>query len=120
MVAHTEIVGDIVKREPRDWRKDGHNYAIHIIQGGIIFYLLPWHMSLTFLALGYIIYQIVEYKRARDLRESEMKGWVRVGDWISRDIADWLVGGWVGMIGQSPLPGALWHLLISLPLNWPF
>jgi len=65
-------------------------------------------------------YQKTEYHRFQDVRnmhlsfeeqgkgEAETKRWI-VGDWVSRDIGDWLAGGYVGAVG-----GIAWQTMLAV------
>ena len=62
--------------------------------------------------------QTTEYQRFSDVRDmclrlrgeenEDAKSWI-VGDWISRDIGDWLIGGHIGA-----LIGIAWQVVLIL------
>ena len=81
-----------------------------MVCGGLGFVALP------ILAWYYLAYQTTEYRRFGDVRDmylrlrddeaEDVRKWI-VGDWISRDIGDWLIGGHVGA-----LIGIAWQILV--------
>ena len=109
---------DRFRRDPRDWGRFKWGYIAHAAQGfftcaGLGFAALP------VLAWYYVVYQRTEYRRFRDVRdlylqlegtERNVKDWV-VGDWISRDVGDWLYGGYAGAAA-----GIGWQLYVAVQL----
>ena len=87
-----------MKRGSWQWRKYWMHHSAHFLQG-IPFGTIPV-ISIILLWATYIIYQKVEYQRARDLRESEISGWEIIQDWISRDVMVMMAGMWVGFFLQ--------------------
>ena len=81
-----------MRREPRNWRKYWHSYTAHVAQGLVVGWSLPTTVALVLAFVGYLVYQVVEYGRCRDI------GRVKCGDWPSRDIADFMLGLWIGWL----------------------
>lgn len=103
-------------RDPRDWGRHRWDYAFHLGQGLLVCAGLGF-AALPILAWYYVVYQRTEYQRFSEVRDmylrfreegdpDEARRWIG-GDWISRDVGDWLIGGFVGaLIGiawQVPL-----------------
>ena len=84
-----------MRREPRNWRKYWHSYLAHVAQGLVVGFALPTTVALVLAFVGYLVYQVVEYGRFRD-----MDSGVKCSDWPSRDIADFMLGLWVGLLLQ--------------------
>ena len=82
-----------MEREPRDWRKYWHSYLAHGAQGLVVGWSLPMTLALVLAFVGYLVYQVVEYGRCRDSGRG-----VTCGDWPSRDIADFMLGLWIGWL----------------------
>ena len=82
-----------MRREPRNWRKYWHSYLAHGAQGLGVGFALPTTVALVLAFVGYLVYQVVEYGRFRD-----MDSGVKCSDWPSRDIADCMLGLWVGLL----------------------
>ena len=82
-----------MRREPRNWRKYWHSYLAHVAQGLVVGFALPTTVALVLAFVGYLVYQVVEYGRFRD-----MDSGVKCSDWPSRDIADCMLGLWVGWL----------------------
>ena len=108
---------DRFRRDPRDWDRFKWGYIAHFAQGLLVCAGLGF-LALPVLAWFYLEYQKTEYRRFRDVRDiylrfaeqgkdgDDTKNWI-VGDWISRDIGDWLYGGYVGA-----LAGIAWQLAL--------
>ena len=80
-------------REPRSWRRYWHSYLAHGAQGLVVGLALPTTVALVLAFVGYLVYQVVEYGRCRDIGRGGT-----CGDWPSRDIADFMLGLWVGWL----------------------
>ena len=92
-------------REPRNWRKYWHSYLGHAAQGLICGVLGTPVGAALIIAYCYAQYQRLEYQRFRDRRDTQ---WYNAGpgqrdakplvdDWPSRDVADFMVGAWMGL-----------------------
>lgn len=103
-----------MKRDPRNWKKDGHNYLIHAATGGICIAYLPLWAGAVLLLIGICLYQLIEYARAKDIRESDLNGWPKILDWISRDWSDIVTGGFIVLIVKTGIAVHLygWGYLI--------
>ena len=111
-----------MKRDPRNWDKYWLGYSSHIAQGLLTCYLVPAPYNLILLAAFFIIYQVTEYQRCKDMRWAYKNAWPKLGDWISRDLMDWIYGGWPGVVLQSlatELEVGVW-MGIRLLLSWAF
>lgn len=105
------------RRDPRDWGRFWVGYTAHFAQGLLVCAGLGF-AALPILAWYYLSYQTTEYQRFSDVRDMYLrlrgeeneaaKSWI-VGDWISRDIGDWLIGGHVGA-----LIGIAWQVVLIL------
>ena len=73
------------------------SYAAHVAQGMIVAILLPPPVMALVLALYYLRYQEVESVRFQQVQSRRDANLSVVDDWPSRDIADWMIGGWVGL-----------------------
>ena len=118
MTANTRhLPDDRFRRDPRDWSRFKWGYIAHFAQGLLVCAGLGF-VALPVLAWFYLEYQTTEYHRFRDVRDmylkfdelgksdEEAKSWI-VGDWISRDIGDWLYGGYAGA-----LAGIAWQVSV--------
>ena len=105
------------RRDPRDWGRFRWGYIAHVFQGLLVCAGLGF-VALPILAWFYLEYQKTEYRRFSDVRDmylkfdelgrpgDEARSWI-VGDWISRDIGDWLYGGYLGAV-----IGIAWQLAV--------
>ena len=119
MAEHGHETDERFRRDPRDWRRFWAGYIGHFAQGLLVCGGLGF-ASLPILAWYYLSYQTTEYQRFRDVRDmylrlrgeetEDARKWI-VGDWISRDIGDWLIGGHVGAA-----IGIAWQVLLALEL----
>ena len=82
-----------MRREPRNWGRYWHSYLAHGAQGLVVGFALPTTVALVLAFVGYLVYQVVEYGRFRDMGSG-----VKCSDWPSRDIADFMLGLWVGLL----------------------
>lgn len=82
-----------MEREPRNWRKYWHSYTAHVAQGLVVGFALPTTLASVLAFVGYLVYQVVEYGRCRDIGRG-----VQCSDWPSRDIADFMLGLWIGWL----------------------
>ena len=83
-------------RSPRKWQYLWA-YIGHAAQGLAVGILVPPPFMAVLLAMFYLRYQQVEYNRFDKAATRERMGIPPVDDWPSRDIADWMVGGWLGL-----------------------
>ena len=56
-----------MEREPRNWRKYWHSYTAHVAQGLVVGFALPTTLASVLAFVGYLVYQVVEYGRCRDI-----------------------------------------------------
>ena len=103
-------------RNPKYWPA----YFGHAVQGFVCGAIVPPPISFVLLVIGYWLYQVVEYRRFADRRDAEQWAWEKehayieamgkpidmrewvVDDWPSRDIADHMIGMWVGAVVGLP------------------
>ena len=86
-------------RAPREWGKYWFGYVSHFLQGLVVGFLIPHPWGIVGAAFFYVAYQVVEWLRFRDI----LLG-VNSTDWPSRDIGDFLIGLWIGLILRWSLP----------------
>ena len=91
------------KRAPREW-KWAPSYVGHVVQLLVVGLVMPLPLLGSFIALFYIKYQETEYRRAQDLQEAIKADREPLQEWLSRDIADGLVGLWIAFMFR----GFLW------------
>ena len=87
------------ERSPRVW-KYAPSYLGHFLQGLLVALIVPFPVMGIVLAWYYMRYQENEHRRAKDLQNSIMADLPVLGEWISRDIMDWMAGGWTGTLVQ--------------------
>ena len=98
------------KRSPREW-KYAPSYLGHYLQGLIVALMVPFPVMGIILAWYYMRYQENEHRRAKEVQTSVMAGLPVLGEWISRDIMDWMSGGWTGTLIQM---GVIVYLVLRL------
>ena len=101
-------------REPRNWGKYWHSYLAHVAQGLLVGFAIPTVVALVLAFVGYLTYQVVEYRRFRDIGRE-----VKCSDWPSRDIADFMLGLWAGLLLQIAIGGFLGYTLPWLTWMMP-
>ena len=92
---------------PRASRKREYfwSYLGHVAQGFILCLLTTPLLGAFIIAQGYYQYQRIEYQRFKDARDTrwynegpgQRDAKPEVDDWPSRDIADFMIGGWCAM-----------------------
>ena len=87
-------------RQPRNWKKHWKSYAGHLVQGVVVGWLLPDYHAAWGVLLCYLLYQVVEWLRFRDVVQG-----IDLSDWPSRDIADFLAGVWIGVVAGALYSG---------------
>ena len=73
------------------------SYIGHVVQGFFAAVVLGWLTPIALVAC-YIAYQALEFSRAIALRRAKANNWAVLDEWPSRDIADFLLGLWGGMV----------------------
>ena len=90
------------------------SYAGHVLQGVVLGVVLGFLMAVALVVL-YLAYQRIEYSRFKDRVATETAGRRLLDDWPSRDIADFMLGGWIGMwLGLSWQGYLLFYLITSM------
>ena len=102
--------GSEFRRAPRQ-RKWLWSYVGHGVQGLLCGLVSPLPLLGIILAWYYLQYQVNEYRRAKDYQIAIRANQQPLQEWLSRDIADWMVGGWIAFGVQ---------VLIVLWLVWTY
>ena len=83
-----------MEREPRNWRKYWHSYTAHVAQGLVVGFALP-----TTVALVLSVRVAISSTRSLSMDGADDIGrGVQCSDWPSRDIADFMLGLWIGWL----------------------
>ena len=87
------------------------SYIGHAAQGLVCALILGWLAPLVIVSC-YLAYQRLEFLRAQCLRDAKLSGIPILDEWPSRDVADFMIGLWIGLpIGVAWQMIMLWHFI---------
>ena len=89
-----------LKRKPRNWKANGFAYVGHAAQGLVCGLFMPFFWA----PYLYAQYQRAEYESYYNRNKD---GDFLADDFVSRDLADWLLGNYIGSIISASLIAVL-------------